>query len=179
MDQDDLDIEDLLSKKSKKKVNSGAKGKRAERGLVKILNERFGNGFSRSIGSGNRWSQVSHLPKHAQDTFSGDLVVPEHFKWVVESKHGYNEIDLNGALDGGNTQLDSFLAQSEDESKRTGRNPIMCWKKDRKPWIAFVRLTELSIIDAKGLSEYILLYRDWVALPLESLLKKQDEFWKC
>jgi hypothetical protein len=53
---------------------------------------------------------VSFLPKHAQDTFSGDLVCPADFKWVFEVKCGYNEIDLNAAFDGGVTDLDAFLA---------------------------------------------------------------------
>ncbi len=77
--------------------------------LVKVFNKRFGGGFSRSVGSGNRWGQVAYLPKHAQDVFSGDLIVPKRFKWLLESKGGYPDIDLNSVFVGGNSELNGFL----------------------------------------------------------------------
>ena len=176
MDEEKLHVEDILLPKKKKGIKSGQKGKRVERDLVKVLTERFGLGFSRSVGSGNRWGQVSNLPKHAQDTFSGDLVCPEDFKWVFECKGGYNEIDLNGAFDGGNTELDAFLKQAEDESKRTGRTPMLCWRKDRKPWLAFMKTTDLP----PGYDvAYMLKYREWTAVNLQELLEKtEDSFWR-
>lgn len=106
--------------------------------LVKILNNRFGGGFSRSVGSGNRWSQVTHLPKHAQEVFSGDLIVPQGFKWALESKGGYQNIDLNSVFVGGSRELDGFLDQVTKDAERCGRKPMLCWKRDRKPWLAFV-----------------------------------------
>ena len=87
--EDFVTDEDLLNKKKKKKVNGKKKGNRTELELTKILNKRFGTGFSRSVGSGNRWSQTNHMPKHAQEIFSGDLIAPLGFKFVLESKGGY------------------------------------------------------------------------------------------
>ena len=87
-DVDDFFTEDLLTekKKSKKRKADGKRKGTAELELVKVFNKRFGGGFSRSVGSGNRWGQVTHLPKHAQEVFSGDLIVPQGFKWASESK---------------------------------------------------------------------------------------------
>src|SRR4051812_1913406 len=108
-----MEIEDITTNlNKKKKKNSGDKGKRTERNLIKILEQRFGPGFSRTIGSGNRWGQGVHLPKHAKDTFTGDIVCPEGFKWVFESKGGY-DIDFNSVFSGGSAELDSFIEQAE------------------------------------------------------------------
>src|SRR5581483_1124604 len=112
-------------KRKKRKADGKKKGNRTELELVKVLNARFGGGFSRSVGSGNRWGQVANLPEHAQQTFSGDLVCPPNFKFVFESKGGYEDIDLNSAFIGGNAELDAFLNQANDESRRTGRRPLL------------------------------------------------------
>lgn len=170
---DDLVIDNIMIGKIKKGVNSGRKGKRVERDLAKLLNARFGGGFSRSIGSGNRWGQVSNLPEHAQQTFSGDLVCPPNFAFVLESKGGYDNIDLNSVFIGGNSELDSFLKQADDESKRTGRKPLLVWKKNRKPWLAFVKNTDLPSIEYS----YRLYYREWAAIALEELLKMEDNYF--
>lgn len=88
-DIDDFFTDDLFEetkKRKKRKADGKKKGNRTELELVKVFNHRFGGGFSRSVGSGNRWGQVAYLPKHARDIFSGDLIVPKGFKWALESK---------------------------------------------------------------------------------------------
>ncbi len=140
---------------------------------MKIFNQRFGGGFSRSVGSGNRWGQVAHLPKHAQEVFSGDLIVPKGFKWAVESKGGYSKIDMNSVFVGGSKELDGFLNQVTKDAERCGRKPMLCWKRDRKPWLAFVPTKELIGHSFK----YRLEYREWSAVALEELLKLSDGFF--
>ncbi|HEY7328051.1 MAG TPA: hypothetical protein VH592_10445 [Gemmataceae bacterium] len=173
---DDFFTDDLLTerkKPKKRKADGKKKGNRVELSLSKILNQRFGGGFSRSVGSGNRWGQVAHLPKHAQQVFSGDLIVPQGFKWALESKGGYQDIDLNSVFVGGSKELDGFLEQVTKDSERCGRKPMLCWKRDRKPWLAFVPTTELE-----GHSfTYRLLYKAWSAVALDELLKLPDLFF--
>ena len=171
-DFEDFEIEDLNDKK-KKKVDGKKKGNRTELELVKIFNARFGNGFSRAVGSGNRWGQVNYLPKHAQDVFSGDLVVPKDFAFVIECKGGYDSIDMSSIFVHGNSELDNFLNQVTDDSKRCGRKPLLCWKKTRKPWLAFVHSEELKGLDFK----YKMLYGKWAGVALEHLLKLDDDFF--
>lgn len=179
-----MEIDNILcnmeSRMPKKK--SGAKGKRCELEVVKILNERFKKillknpdwgKFSRSAGSGNRWSQVAHLPKHARDTYGGDITCPDCFAFVLESKGGYNEIDLVSAFDGGHKEIDAFLKQSEDDAARTGRHPMLIWKKDRKPRLSFVKTVHLP--DQQW--EYSLTYRDWTAVRFQDLLKCNDSYF--
>ena len=177
MDNDEVEAflsDDLIEerKKKKRKAAGKRKGDRAELELSKVFNKRFGGGFSRSVGSGNRWGQV-HLPKHAQEVFSGDLIVPQGFKWALESKGGYQDIDLNTVFVGGSGELDGFLDQVTKDGQRCGRKPMLCWKRDRKPWLAFVPTTELE-----GHSfQFRLLYKEWSAVALDELLKLPDLFF--
>jgi hypothetical protein len=177
---EDAEVEDIFKKKPKK-IKSGIKGKRVELEVVKSLNERFskvlaanpdGGKFSRSVGSGNRWGQNVHLSKNAVNTYSGDIVCPEGFAFVLESKGGYNEIDLVSAFAGGNSELDSFLKQVSEDSVRCGRKPMLLWKKDRKPRLAFLKAEDLPSEFA-----YSMRYREWKAVSFEDLSRLPDEFF--
>lgn len=172
---DDYFIDDVLNnyKNKKKKVDGKRKGNRTERNVVKVLNERFGTGFSRSIGSGNRWSQTNHLPKHAQDVFSGDLVVPENFAFCIESKGGYDDIDVHGFFDEGNSQIDEFIKQCEEDSKRCNRKPLLIWKKNRKPFLAFIKESDLP---HKNFNFYMH-YKNYIVLNLKELLLLENDFF--
>lgn len=178
-DDDDFVVDDIVgnrkrNKKNQKKINGKKKGSRVERELSKILNKRFScEDFSRSVGSGNRWGQVNNLPKHARDVFSGDLIVPNNFKYCIESKGGYDGIDLNGVFSHGSSELDNFLEQAISDAHRCGRKPMLCWKRTRKSWLAFVKSEDLESMDFK----YSLKYREWTGVLLEDLLKAGDEFF--
>jgi hypothetical protein len=173
MEDDDfiIDEDDFMPKK--KKINSGRKGKSRERDVAKILSMRFKTGFSRSVGSGARTSQVANLPKHAKDTFSGDLVTPANFKFTVECKGGYDDIDLNSVFDGGHSEIDSFLDQASTDAEGCGRIPLVVWKKNHKPYIAIIKTAILPKQDW----EYRLIYRDWSLVNFKELLELPDSFW--
>lgn len=170
-----LDVDDIFdpAKKKKKKVDGGKKGKRAERDLVKLFTVRFGDGFSRSIGSGNRWGQVKNLPKHAKDTLTGDLCCPKGFKWVLESKNGYDDIDLNLCMLKDSAQLNSFLEQATKDSVRANRKPMLLWKKTRRPWLAFVHSEEIANHHFK----FQFVYGKWTGVALERMLELDDDFF--
>ncbi len=180
---DDI-IKEFEQLKVKKKIKSGPKGKGAEREIAKILNNRFEKllsehedwgKFSRSVGSGNRWGQGVDLPKHAKDTFSGDLCVPQNFLWVLESKKGYNDdIDLCTLFGGPCAVLDGFLKQVEDDSGRCGRKPMLVWKKDYKPRLAFMKKKDAP--SGKRFSCQMQ-YKGWLAVPFDELLKIDDSFF--
>jgi hypothetical protein len=170
---DDL-IDDLNKKMSKKKPkNSSRKGKRGERDLCKILIERFKKPFSRVVGSGARTSQVN-LSEEAKLVLTGDITSFKGFFFSIEVKHGYSEIDLCNALDGGNKLLDSFMDQATKDAGRINRLPLLCWKKDRMSWISFLRKQDLPNYTCFN---YYLCYKDWVAVSLNELLKQNDKFF--
>jgi hypothetical protein len=182
MEDKDLQIENILENNSKKKekVDGKSKGDRTELNLCKILSEHFGAEFSRALGSGSRWSQVGNLPEHAKQTLSGDICVPEGFLWVIESKGGYeNDVILTNMLDGkGISTLDSFIEQNTRDAEYTKRRPIILWKRNRKPWIAILRLADLGQYESGF--DYRMYYREWVIVNFDDLLKatKNDRmFW--
>lgn len=180
-DDDGLEVEDLLSGgyKPKSKVDGKKKGNRTELGLCKLLTTHFGVDFTRSVGSGNRWGQVN-LSEQAKQVFSGDICVPENFLWVFESKGGYEkEIDLTNAMDGeGIAQFDKFIEQSSHDAELCGRKPIICWKRNRKPWLACIRSEEFASLSGKADFPYRLHYREWVIISLTELLEKTERsFW--
>lgn len=158
----------------KKKKNSKAKGNRVELELAKILTAHFAKPFERSVGSGNRWSQVNQLSKAAKEVFLGDLCPPEGFKWVIECKGGYeNKIDFNNL--GPIAQIDSFIQQSTDDAKRSEKLPIIFWKQSRKPWLTLV-LEENSPSALPFF--YRIHYRNWIVLPMKELLQITDiSYW--
>jgi hypothetical protein len=182
MENEDAEIENIFNEKPKK-IKSGKKGKRVELELVKSLNARFASvlsknpewgKFSRSVGSGNRWGQQVHLSRTATNIYSGDIVCPDRFRFVLESKGGYNDIDLCSAFVGGSSELDEFLRQVNDDSARCGRKPMLLWKKDRKPRLAFLKEDDAPV----GLKyEYEMKYRDWRVVPYDDLILQSDDFF--
>lgn len=180
-DDEDLEIENIFEKRTKK-IKSGKKGKRVELELVKKLNNRFfkilnsnpsWGKFSRTVGSGNRWGQNVHLSKKATDTYTGDIVCPENFKFVLESKGGYNDIDLCSAFNKGSSEIDKFLKQVSDDSKRCGRKPLLFWKKDRKPRLSFLKAKDFLETNIN----YSMKYREWIVISFEDLMKMNDDFF--
>lgn len=177
--EDDMNIEDLFENKKKapkKKVDGKAKGDRTELHLCKLLTDHFGEDFSRSVGSGSRWSQVKNMPEHAKQVYAGDICVPAKFKWVIESKGGYEkDMDAWNAIDGKLSQLDLFLEQVSRDADYTKRKPILCWKRNRKDWLACVKTSDMPL---SVKHPCYLIYNNWMIMPLSELLKETDrDFW--
>jgi Holliday junction resolvase len=175
----ELEVENIVEnlkkskEKKKRKANPGEKGKRFERNLAKLLKKRFGFDFTRTLGSGNRWGQCTFLPAHAHQTFSGDLVCPDNYLWVIECKGGYDDIDVYTLLARGcHHEIDEWIEQSDKESERSGRKPIICWKKSYKSWLAMVKTEDL-----KDKPEIYLNYKEWSILALEKILAFDDGFF--
>lgn len=185
-DENDVDIEDVLSNRNKKKkINCGLKGKRKEREIVDILNNRFKDilannnkwgRFSRSVGSGNRSGQNVFLSNVAKKIFGSDITTPEGgFKFAIESKGGYNDIDLVLCFSTGNKQLNNFLKQVSKDAEQTHRKPLLLWKKDRKPILAFIKIHDLK--EFKLELQCAMKYKSWLVISLNDLLSLPDNFF--
>jgi hypothetical protein len=175
-ENEDFEIEDIFSLKKTKKINSSVKGKTNEREVVKILNKRFEKilsinpswgMFSRSLGSGNRFSQAC-LSYNAKQVFSSDISCPPSFKFVLESKAGY-DIDMCSAFLG-NKELDSFLIQATKDGEKCNKLPMVLWKKNRMPRLAFIHLNKMN-----KSYEYQMTYRNWAVVTLSDLLGNEDD----
>ena len=91
----------------------------------------------------------------------------------MESKGGYDGIDLNSVFIRGNSELDEFLDQVTKDAQRCNRKPMLCWKRTRKPWLVFVRATDVKDFNFK----YTLHYQDWIGIALDNLLELDDSFF--
>lgn len=160
----------------KQKVNGKDKGNRTELNLCKLLTKHFGEDFVRSVGSGNRWSQAN-LSETAKQVYSGDICVPEGFKWVIECKGGYeDDMHLENVCDGSMSRLDEFMSQVTKDAEYCGRKPIILWKRNRKPWIAMIKGEDAPVMThwSKG---YIV-YQGWLISSFNELLEEtKKEFW--
>src|SRR5581483_7903643 len=127
-DFEDYFIEDILKNKNKKKrKNVSRVGKTGERELKGIFSKRFPNkNFYRTVGSGNRYSQVNLSEDH-KAVFVGD-VISSGFNFVIECKYGYADTELCDALENGHKTIDGFLEQVERDSKRVNKQPLLCWR---------------------------------------------------
>lgn len=156
-----------------KRINSKSKGNRAELELSHMLSERFGVPFARvGVTSGARPKQVK-LDRQAAETFTGDIVVPNGFRFSIESKAVNVQVDLlaKSAL------LDKFLKQAEADAKSVGKMPLLCWKRNRRGWIAAVPSRAFMFTGAT-LPAYYSRYQDWLVCNLEALLAvRVPRFW--
>lgn len=176
IDLNNFEVDNILEPtEKKKKINCKKKGNRVELELCKKLTARFGETFSRSVGSGNRWGQVTNIPEHAKQVFSGDICCPETFRWVIECKGGYdNDVDFSGVHEGGCSRIDEFIKQCLHDAEISHRNPIIVWKRSRQPWVAILRQID---VDVSGL-DYYTKYRDWVVVSFDTLLNNtKKDFW--
>lgn len=156
-----------------KRINSKHKGNRAELELAKILTKRFGVPFARiGVSSGARPKQVK-LDGSAKQIFTSDLIVPSGFRFSVECKSVNKDVDLldQSAL------LDKFLKQVSDDAASIEKIPLLCWKRNRKGWIAV--LPERYVFSSSTVfTHYYSIYREWVVCYLDALLEiEQPNFW--
>ena len=131
------DVLENLEKSEKKRMNSKDKGRRGEADLCFTLKERFKKPFSRVVSSGARISQVG-LSEQAKLVLTGDIVVPERFRFSIECKYGYDDIDLSTSFDKGIIKIDNFLTQAKKDANGIGRSPMLCWRKPHQNWLAFL-----------------------------------------
>lgn len=176
MTDDDFLFDDILSNEChKKRRNSGRKGRKAENDLAKQLMARFpGKQFSRVVGSGNRGWQVQ-LSEQAKQVLTGDLTCPENFRFCIESKKGYAEIELCSIFVKNHPRLDGFLEQASLDAARVNRHPLVCWKKDRQPTLAILREADLG--NHVHQFDRRMYYGEWVILAFDQLLTLPDRFF--
>jgi Holliday junction resolvase len=178
MSDEDFEIEDLLGnfekKKARKKNTSKKTGNRGERELAGVFADRFeGEKFFRVVGSGNRWSHVD-LTDAARGVLTGDIVCPPHFKFVVECKYGYADIELCGIFSEGHKQFDEWLKKARRDAESLKKLPILCWRKQHYEWLAFIPwdLFKQPINFLKYHAE-----EAWAVVSLAQLLGLPNEFW--
>lgn len=127
--KDKFDVKKLKKKAGKKRLNSRAKGNRFENKISKILNERFNTKeFCRSPGSG-AFATTHTLPEYLK--IYGDLITPEKFKYVIECKKGYNEVQICDLLNP-DSKVSDMIAQANRDSQKSSKKFFLIIGQDRK-----------------------------------------------
>lgn len=179
MNDEDFDVEDILSnlnkkESKKKKLNSKRKGNTGELDLILSFTARFPDKtFFRVVGSGARVSQVNL--GEMKEMFTGDVVCPQGFKFTIECKYGYDDVELLSSFIDGHRKVDEWLKQAQRDADSLKKYPLLCWRKPRQPWLSFVPLHLLEKITPQPLHH--MRYKDYGALALSSLLTQPDDFW--
>ena len=169
-----------MAKTTKKRINSKAKGNAAERELAKILTEHFGVPFARvGVTSGARPKQVQ-LDRNAKEAHTGDLIPPDGFKFSVEAKSVNIDIDFFDI----SIPFERWLQQASEDAKSIGKLPMLCWKRNRKGWLA--ALPARGVFRESGsYGDYYVRYGynainwGWIVCRLDALLEANPEceFW--
>ncbi len=132
---------DFSQLKKPKKVNSKKKGNKFENDVCKILNEHFGvKDFCRTPGSG-AYATTHYIPDYLK--IYGDLITPEGFAFVIDTKKGYNDLDLFSIFND-KSSLWGFIEQSERDSIAAKRPFLLIYKQDRRETLVIVRAEHLN-----------------------------------
>jgi Holliday junction resolvase len=168
--EDNFDISPL---KKKKKVNSRTKGSTFERQIAKMLNEKFSTKeFSRTPGSG-AFATTHSLPDHLK--IYGDLITPQNFKFCIECKKGYNQVNHYSLLDY-SSKLWEFIDQCQKDSEKCGKIPMVIFKQDRQRTLVITDSNNISMNYYPSI-EIKKEHRKYKIYYLEDLLKEGSWFW--
>ena len=177
--EDNYDIKSLRTKPKRK--NSRAKGNTFERDVAKLFNNRLNTTeFSRSPGSG-AFATTHSLPDYLK--IYGDLITPSKFRYCIECKKGYNNINLY-SLYNNSSDIWDFFRQSEKDAKKCCKIPMVILKQDRKPILAAVpsRLCSeiikgVSYIEISYYPDRLHLADKWRIYEFTKLLELEDSIW--
>jgi hypothetical protein len=156
------------------KINSKIKGSNNERECVKILNERFGEGFKRTPYSGSIFGQSNKhfgdgMSDEQKSTLSGDIITPSDFKFNIEHK-AYADKATIWDFFNEKSNLNSWFKQCQDDANFANKEPLLIIKYNNKKRICFIHIK---------LDNYIFEYKGWYCYWFEDLLKQTDIFFKA
>lgn len=164
---------DISALKKKKKVNSRTKGSAFERQIAKMFNEKFGTSeFSRTPGSG-AFATTHSLPDHLK--IYGDLITPQNFKFCIECKKGYNDINMY-SLFNDSSDIWKFVHQCQKDADACGKQPLVIFKQDRQRTLAIVDSNNIRIQYYPHIKIYGE-YKSYRIYQLDDLLKEENWFW--
>ena len=133
---------DVTPLKSKKKINSRAKGNRFENKVAKTLNDRFNTKeFCRTPGSG-AFATTHSLPEYLK--VYGDLITPEKFKFIIECKKGYDGEQVSDLLNP-KSSISKMIAQAHRDSKKSSRKFLLIIGQNRQEPVAITNQTDLPV----------------------------------
>lgn len=164
--KDKCDISKIKSKG--KRINSRTKGNSFERKVCNILNKRFNTDhFNRSPGSG-AYATIRNLPKEYQ--IHGDLITPSNFKFSIECKKGYNDVNIDSLLNK-KSSIWKFIDQAINDSRKSNKLPLIVYQQDRRD-ILILAQVGVFVKKKKKIS-----FPGWEIYTLKDALGFEDSEW--
>ena len=101
--------------------------------------------------------------------FTGNC--PTDFRFAVRCEYGHPDIEFLSLFPKGHKKVDGWLAQAQTEADGVKKEPLLCWRKARHPWLAFTKWKHVAELHP------CMRYRDFGAVGLATLLTLPDAFW--
>lgn len=165
-----MDVEKLMNPNRTRK-NSKKKGSNYESKLCKLLNARFKTEeFSKTPGSG-AYATTHNLPEYLK--IYGDIITPKNFRFIFDSKKGYNHIGFTEVLDL-KSDLHKMLEKCSLDATKAKKSFILVVCQDRRKAIAIVpeRILDRSVTHLQTFS-----FDGYTGLLLSDLLSLPDSFF--
>jgi len=171
---DDFDVSPLLIKK--KSINKKKKGNAFENRIAKILNEKFDTKeFSRTPGSG-AYATTHKLPEYLK--IYGDLITPQGFKYLIETKKGYNKESID-SLFNPKSVLHSMIVQAIRDSKESSKDFFLVVGQDKRDIIVisntmfkdYIERYLIIKVNSNWPTLYMFMLKDLLNVP-------NEQFWK-
>lgn len=124
-----------------KRLNSNAKGNKREWEVCSDLSKRFNKEFLRTLSSGasaTRRHDCNNKDVEFIKNNTGDIICPDGFKFVIESKH-YKDFDFFTLFNDKNLLTD-WWRQSYKDSKRVGKHSLVFFKFNYKKKMAMLSI---------------------------------------
>ena len=158
---------------------SKTKGSAFENDMSKLLNATYGTEqFARTPGSGawmgrSNSAKKSGVAQEAQDTLRGDLITPKDFPYIIECKNYADSPAYHKIIQGPDAKLDGWLKEVEFDATEAELEPMLWFKTTRKGAYVAVKSKLLVGVDF----EYMLKYRDYTVVSLETFKSHSTAFW--
>lgn len=158
---------------------SKTKGSAFENDMSKVLNSTYNTEeFARCPMSGawmgrSNSAKKSGVAKEAQDTLRGDLITPNDFPYIIECKNYADSPAYHKIIQGPDAKLDGWLKEVEFDAEQAGLEPMLWFKTTRKGAFVAVKSNILEGVEF----EYVLKYRNYTIVSLETFKSNSHWFW--
>lgn len=161
-------------------MNSKQKGKRGENELVKILNDRFGDGrFKRTPHSGALIGGQNQSKSENLDykvAFASDIIIPKDFNFIIEHKF-YSEISF-WELFSDKANWTQWTMQAKNDADFVQKKYVVIIKYNRHKRIVLIEKSFLpkevsSNLEWRNMKNNII----YSVMEFDILLQLDDTFW--
>lgn len=165
-------------------VNGKQKGNAWERTVANFLSEKFADitgkekSFIRNSDSGSYFGgkNQARTVTHADNLQKfGDIITPDNFRFTIEAKAYKDGFTLNSIMKQSNKQMDSWIAQAEQDADNSNKSPMLIVKFNGIP--PFVMIRTILVDEFKGHDLGRFQYKGYTAFEMNELFEYAGKGW--